>query len=135
MKRSIRADRLLVLVLLPLVMFIHGCSSKGRETTTVTGKVTYQGSPVSMGAIYFHGEGNQVAMGNIQQDGGFTATDVPVGEVRVSLQVRDPGAYGQQLKKDGNPKEKSNRPNTNSVTSVPTKYADPTTSGLKYLIE
>ena len=33
-----------------------------------------------MGAIYFHGEDNQVGMGNIGEDGSFTATDVPVGE-------------------------------------------------------
>jgi hypothetical protein len=123
--------RSLLLLALPLVLAPGaGCAGKARATTTVTGQVTYRGAPVTVGAIYFHGQDNQVAMGTIGADGTFTATDVPVGEVRVSLQVRDPVAYGQQLGKPGKTGADPGR-----VTSVPAKFADPKTSGVKYVIE
>jgi hypothetical protein len=82
-----------------------GC---GQSTSTFTGKVTYQGQPVTSGVIYFLGPAPkmQMGMGTIRDDGTYVATDVPVGEVRVSFQV---------------PK-------------LPAKYADPNTSGLVYAI-
>jgi hypothetical protein len=126
--------RSLALLLLAALTAGPGCAVK--RTTTIHGTVTYKGAPVSVGAIYFHGPDNRMAMGNLDEDGTFTATDVPLGEVRVSLQVRDPGAYAQQMK------DPRNRPAANpkggahaGVTSVPEKYADPNTSGLKYPID
>src|SRR5690348_11211775 len=125
--------RPLALLLLAALTAGPGCAVK--RTTTIHGTVTYKGAPVSVGAIYFHGPNDRMAMGPIAEDGTFTATDVPLGEVRVSLQVRDPGAYAQQMK------DPLNRPAPNpkggarpGVTSVPEKYADPNTSGLKYSI-
>jgi hypothetical protein len=112
-----------------------GCAGKSRATTTVSGQVTYRGAPVTVGVIYFHGPDDQVAMGTIAVDGTFTATDVPVGAVRVSLQVRDPGVYGQQLGKGAaNPPGKTGTDPVR-VTSVPAKFADPQTSGVRYVIE
>jgi hypothetical protein len=111
-----------------------GCSG-GPKTTTLNGTVTYKGAPVTMGAIYFHGPDNRVAMGNITEDGHFTATDVPLGEVRVSLQVRDPGAYNQQMQGTAaNPTPKPGSGHS-TVTRIPPKYADPNTSGLQYPID
>ena len=121
------------LFLLAVLVAAQGCSAR---KTTIHGTVTYKGAPVSVGAIYFHGPDNRMAMGNLAEDGTFTATDVPLGEVRVSLQVRDPGAYTRQMR------DPTNRPTGNpkggaapGVTSVPAKYADPDTSGLKYQID
>jgi hypothetical protein len=82
-----------------------GCSSPKR-LATLTGKVTYKGKPVSVGAIYFHGPADELAMGNLQEDGSFTATDLPIGVVKVSLRVQDPGVYAQQLKGQGASLEK-----------------------------
>src|SRR4051795_12679173 len=77
-------------------------------TSTFHGTVTYRGEPVTSGVIYFLGPAPkmQMGMGTIRDDGTYVATDVPVGEVRVSFQV---------------PK-------------LPAKYADPNTSGLVYAI-
>jgi hypothetical protein len=112
-----------------------GCSQK-RKTTTVSGRVTYKGEPVSVGAIYFHGSDDQVAMGTISKDGGFTVTDVPLGNVRVSLQVRDPGVYAQQLKQAGNNLDPNEATGQGAgVSSIPPKYADPQTSELVYRID
>jgi len=129
--RQLRIYWMGLLVLAGLAI-CSGCS--GRKNTTIKGKVTYQGAPVSVGAIYFHGSNDQVAMGNLDSDGRFTATDVPLGEVRVSLQVRDPGVYGQGMMgaPGGAAKNQEGPPR---VTSIPVKYADPNSSGLKYSID
>ncbi|HEY1378382.1 MAG TPA: hypothetical protein VGF55_16405 [Gemmataceae bacterium] len=88
-----------------LLALVCGC---GRSTSTFGGKVTFQGQPVTSGVIYFLGPAPkmQMGMGTIRDDGTYVATDVPVGEVRVSFQA---------------PK-------------LPAKYADPNTSGLVYTI-
>lgn len=104
-----------------------GCAKPGREVVTINGVVTYKGSLVIGGAIYLHSADNQVAMGAIHDDGTFTATEVPVGEVRVSFQFKDGGAAGGGGMYGGGAKPKG-------VTSLPEKYNDPNKSDLKYTI-
>ncbi len=127
--------RYMVLVSFVAVVSIAlGCSSPKPKLATLSGKVTYKGKPVSVGAIYFHGPADELAMGNLQEDGTFTATDLPIGQVRVSLRVQDPGVYAQQLKAPATlemPKSKDG----DKVTSLPNQYSDPATSGLTYTID
>ena len=85
---------------------LAGCSRSG--TSTFHGKVSYGDQPVTSGVIYFLGPAPdmRMGMGTIHDDGTYTATDVPVGQVRVSFQA--PG--------------------------VPRQFADPNTSSLVYTI-
>ncbi|HJZ59277.1 MAG TPA: hypothetical protein VKE74_30310 [Gemmataceae bacterium] len=85
---------------------LTGCGTPA--TSTFHGTVSYRGQPVKSGVIYFLGPAPQMrmGMGTIHDDGTYTATDVPVGEVRVSFQA--PG--------------------------LPERYADPNTSNLAYRI-
>lgn len=85
---------------------VAGCNQP--TTSTFGGKVSYQGQPVTSGVIYFLGPAPkyQMGMGTIRDDGTYSATDVPVGEVKVSFQA---------------PK-------------LPHKYGDPNQSGLVYTI-
>jgi hypothetical protein len=94
----------LTCVIVLLVVFT-GC---GKPTSTFHGKVSVRGQPVRSGVIYFLGPAPkmQMGMGTIHDDGTYVATDVPVGEVRVSFQA--PG--------------------------VPAQYADPNKSQLIYTI-
>jgi hypothetical protein len=89
-----------------VICVFTGCSRP--TTSTFHGTVTYNGKPVTSGVIYFLGPapGMQMGMGTIHDDGTYTATDVPVGEVRVSFQA--PG--------------------------LPNRFADPNTSTLVYTI-
>jgi len=64
----------------------------------------------------------------------FTATDLPIGEVRVSLRVQDPGVYSQQLKQQGQTLDRPKTTDSDKITSLPNQYSDPATSGLKYKI-
>jgi hypothetical protein len=77
-------------------------------TSTFHGTVSHRGQPVASGVIYFLGPAPEMrmGMGTIHDGGTYTATDVPVGEVRVSFQA--PG--------------------------LPAKYADPNKSDLIYTI-
>jgi hypothetical protein len=85
---------------------VTGCSKP--TTSTFYGIVSHHGQPVKSGVIYFLGPAPEMrmGMGTIYDDGTYTATDVPVGEVRVSFQA--PG--------------------------LPAKYADPNKSELIYTI-
>ncbi|HVK08029.1 MAG TPA: hypothetical protein VM597_04540 [Gemmataceae bacterium] len=95
-----------VLVVAVVLAVFTGCSAS--PTSTFHGKVDVGGRPVTSGVIYFLGPAPdmRMGMGTIHDDGTYTATDVPVGEVRVSFQA--PG--------------------------VPQWYADPNTSSLVYTI-
>jgi hypothetical protein len=88
-----------------LLALAAGC---GKPTSTFHGTVSYRGQPLRTGVIYFLGPAPQMqmGMGTIHDDGTYTATDVPVGEVRVSFQA--PG--------------------------LPRKYGDPNQSDLTYTI-
>jgi hypothetical protein len=85
---------------------LSGCSRP--TTSTFHGTVSYRGQPIRSGVIYFLGPAPQMqmGMGTIHDDGRYTATDVPVGKVRVSFQA--PG--------------------------LPAKYADPNKSEMTYTI-
>jgi hypothetical protein len=85
---------------------LAGCGQS--TTSTFHGNVSVGGQPVRSGVIYFLGPAPkmQMGMGTIHDDGTYTATDVPVGDVRVALQA--PG--------------------------VPSQFTDPNTSELVYVV-
>ena len=95
----------LVCTILALTL-LSGCAKP--QTSTFHGTVSCGGRPLSSGLICFLGPTPEMrmGMGTIQDNGMYTATDVPVGEVRVSLKA--PG--------------------------VPAKYSDPNKSELLYTI-
>jgi hypothetical protein len=98
--------RVLFLCTAAVLVAAAGCSKPA--TSTFHGTVTYRGKPLTSGVIFFLGPAPkmQMGMGTIHDDGTYSATDVPVGEVRVSFQA------------DG----------------LPEKYGDPNKSELKYTI-
>lgn len=52
-----------------------GCGPNRPETTSISGKVTYLGKPVTTGRIVFHPEdGRRPAMAAIEADGSYTLT-------------------------------------------------------------
>jgi hypothetical protein len=88
----------LVFASLALVV-LSGCSKP--TTSTFHGTVSFRGKPLRLGVIYFLGPAPamRMGMGTIHDDGTYTATDVPVGEVRVSFQAPGlPAKYGDPNK-------------------------------------
>jgi hypothetical protein len=88
------------------LVVLSGCSQP--TSSTFHGTVSFRGQPLKSGVIYFLGPAPQMrmGMGTIHDDGSYTATDVPLGEVRVAFQA--PG--------------------------LPTAYSDPNKSQISYTI-
>ena len=86
-------------LLLVLLAGVGGCG----RTAKVTGKVSYQGRPVTYGSVIFI-DGTKAAgrMGVIGADGSYTVEGVTPGNVEIGVISRDPskgrsGAKGERL--------------------------------------
>jgi hypothetical protein len=105
------------------VVAVAGCSGSVRKVT-VHGTISYQGQKLQSGILKFVGPEGAYSAAQIQEDGTFIITDVVPGEVKVGV-VEAPQGSG----KPGTSKEPKTPP-----VSLPEKYRDPETSGLKYTI-
>src|SRR5437868_4614763 len=61
-----------------------GCRSSPNPGK-VSGRVTYKGAPLKGGEVLFHSAGQGSYRGSINQDGTYEITDVPVGEMTVTV--------------------------------------------------
>jgi hypothetical protein len=101
-----------------------GCS--GNRRVTVEGTVTYKGTPVPAGyLVKFHGPGDHLEVGIIDEGGAYAVTDIPPGEVKVTVED-DPGMPATGTKSAGKA--------AGGKVAVPRKYMDADTSGLTFTI-
>lgn len=109
-----------------------GCS--GEKTVTVTGTVTLDGQPVTGGTVSFLPKSSGVPItAFISTEGTYRAESVPAGEVVVTLRPPPPegDSPGQVIKKRGELKgEAPEPPPPPPGADIPSRYADPETSGL-----
>jgi hypothetical protein len=126
-------------VFLALVASV-GAAGCGSSTSTVSGKVYYNGQPLPGGNVAFVGEKKTVSA-EIQEDGSYQAEKVPVGKVTITVEtnsIRPPRNFipkneppkgkkrpGSIAQKDPNERFKRFRP-------IPDKYGDPKQSPLSY---
>jgi hypothetical protein len=107
----------LALLALPLLV-AAGC---GGGDPTVSGKITFNGKPVTDGIINFQAKGSKPLGGGINSDGMYTF-ELPPGEYQVRIDAPPPYPPGW---KEGDPLPPLGpRP-------VPEKYASFNSSGLK----
>jgi hypothetical protein len=104
---------------------LAGCNANKR--LTITGTVTYKGKPLPSGIVRFYSGRDRMSMATVEADGTFAVTDVPPGPVKVTVEP-DPQASKHRSMGGG-----ANEPAPKPV-AIPSKYADPTTSGLEYNI-
>jgi hypothetical protein len=102
------------------IAVLTGCGDGGGATTSVQGKITYEGKPVTTGVINFQPARGQPLGGGIQADGSY-AFDLPPGDYRVRIDAPPavPAGY-----KEGGPVPKL------PPRLVPERYADYNTSDL-----
>jgi len=107
--------RVLPLVLL-LAVAAGGC---GRKTAPVRGKVTYMGTPLTMGTvIIISDDGLTSVRGPIQPDGTYEIAKAPIGKVKVGVSNPPPmGAPGGQAL-SGSPDD----PETKQAAALAAKY-------------
>jgi hypothetical protein len=68
-------------VVLALSLTAAGCGNKG----SISGKVTYDGSPLHYGTVSFVTDSGQVFRSEISDDGSYSIKDVPAGNVKIAV--------------------------------------------------
>jgi hypothetical protein len=124
------------------LMLLAGCGGgvNPNAPATVMGTVTYNRSPVTAGTISFHptdGAANRSTM-PIAADGTFSTTDVPAGEMIVTVETESANQK-KQVYGGGQTKDKQFSPVPEGATvgargayvKIPPKYADKSKSDLK----
>jgi hypothetical protein len=117
-----------------LGLALPGCGS--RPKGTVSGTVTYKGELVPSGTVAFYGPDDQVASAAIGPDGTYSASGVPLGDVKVTVTTPpppDPNA-AERLKKNPMIQERGIVIKQEKVVSVPRKYNLPGTSGISLTV-
>ncbi len=109
----------LVVVMACLLLPVSGCGN-GSGTATVSGKITYQGKPVTNGLINFMPSTGRPLGGGIRPDGTYEFR-LPPGEYKVRIDT--PPALPQGWK-EGDPPPKM------GPRQVPYQYGHFQTSGL-----
>jgi hypothetical protein len=85
MRRTINLSCVLILSC-PLIALM-GCGGSNK-TATVSGKVTYNGAPVTGGTLMFYSEGKtEPTPGPINADGTFAFGGVPTGPMKVVVET------------------------------------------------
>lgn len=116
-RKSAIACRLVLILIAPTaVAALPGC---GKVEGTVTGKVTYNGTPLKGGHVIFQGE--QSYSIPIGEDGKFTSPNMVAGAYKVCVETSSmkPRTAGQN---SGSGKEKNAGTELDADTKVPTGY-------------
>ncbi len=133
--------------MLPLFLVAVGCGKSTLPTATVSGKVTYKGQLLKGGSLAFF-LSNDLSKGTtatINEDGTYSATQVPVGEVKVTVETSSllpspspPPQVAKILPKDlpeGSPYAKPKQaPDPKNFVRIPDLYSSADTTKLKYTI-
>jgi hypothetical protein len=106
--------------LFAVACLLAGCGD-GQATTTVQGKLTFKGKPITYGLINFKPtSGGKLLGGGIQPDGTYQY-ELPPGDYQVRIESGAPATV------EG---EAATAPATPSGPQVPSKFANYATSGL-----
>jgi hypothetical protein len=143
--------RLMARVLPVVVLFSLGC---GKPTGDISGKVTYQGKPVSGGTITFlDADKRQVGSAILGADGEYSLIKVPAGPVKITVTTPTAPTVGRRSQDSSSqdkpdPRAKTPPPEVNPnapkwkggvnklrIVSVPAKYHTPEQSGLTYTVQ
>jgi hypothetical protein len=128
-----RRGRVLPLLLLALPL-ATGCG--GQTKGTVSGKVTYQGKPLSSGFVTFVLEKGSPLHSDIQSDGSYRMDNVPVGTVKIGIQPKSASNQPSPSAMPRDPREfaKIKKESTERGMPIPPKYTDPNRSELTYVV-
>ena len=128
----------LLLVLPFFLVLVLGCGSKGNPNAPakVHGKVTYKGAPVTAGTIQFLPKAAGTYTASIMPDATYSATDLPTGEMTVTVDTESANpnkkqpSYGGKKQMMGPIPQGVKAGPAGEYVKIPPKYAKAQTSGL-----
>jgi len=134
-----------LLFVLALLVIAAGCpKGKQAQSGILTGKLTFNDQPITLGNITFNSTGDEGSIrGEINPDGTYEAAGVPLGDVVVTVDTesfnpatknKEYGAERGKAFKLSAPKE-GMKESTGTYIKIPPKYANRETSTLKITVE
>jgi hypothetical protein len=125
-----------------LAFLALGCGGSNATVNTLEGKITYKGAEVTGGSIIFHPAGGGPIPGFIKADGTYIASDIPPGEVTVTIDTASVQNTGKPMISGGKApsgNDASKYPGGDiqggaKAVKIPAKYADRNKSGLKFTV-
>ena len=129
-----------LLLTLPLSLVLaFGCQKSSNAPAKLSGKVTYKGNPVTGGQMMFYTKDAGAYPATIAEDGMYSVSDVPTGEMTVTIDTETlnpkgktaPADYGKSDPRSGGKKmgggfipEGANTGGKGQYVKIPAKYAD-----------
>ena len=118
-------------------LLTSGC---GSNTSTVVGKVTYQGKPAAGGSVILYCPDKQIVRGIIGQDGTYSIPNVPCGQAIVTVQspARAPAGLRMQQSlppSSGGPAPPIVAAHDTGTVLIPQRYGLPEESGLSVVVD
>ena len=118
---------LFALVLPVMLLAIAGC---GPATTTVAGKVTYQGKTVVWGSVTLIASDGTVHQVGIGTDGTYTLPKVPLGSAKVGVESSAPPTGRTGERGDARGSVAPPPPPPGAWFAIPVTLSDPMKSGV-----
>ena len=135
MRQFVFASRRVAAVVCGIALvLVAGC---GGGKGNVSGKVTYEGKPLSFGTVQFMSPAGAVGT-EIGEDGSYSLSGVPVGMSKIAVTCQDPKfvEYMKALSASSrDPKLPKPKGNPEDFNKIPTKYGDFGLSGLTYEVK
>jgi hypothetical protein len=116
-----------IIALALLAVTAVGC---GSSAGTVTGKVTFQGEPITIGTIAFIGPTGKVVSATIR-DGAYTASDVETGLATVTVTSHEPSPM---MHPPTGPDPSAPPPPPLKYVPIPDRYSNAKRSGVTYTV-
>jgi len=117
-------------VLLPILLAVAGGCNR---TATVTGKVTYQGRPVTYGSVIFQSADKTARAGVIAADGSYRVEGVLPGRATIAVISQNP-AKGRSVVRVGKPAPTATGASPSEPATgwfpLPARFESPASSGL-----
>jgi hypothetical protein len=129
-ERRVRAGQGWLSALFTAALSAGGCGVGGDNPASVSGRVTFNGKPVTSGVVVLVGAGGKASdPGTVQPDGAFSIAKSPAGKVKVAFDnptpprvVNEPGV--------ANPEAKEQAETAARYTPTPQQYKNPDQSGV-----
>jgi hypothetical protein len=116
------------ILLFLMVLAAIGC---GRGKGSVSGKVTYQGKPLTSGVVIFiDDKGRPSSPATIGKDGNYLAPRVSTGAMKVAVDNPPPPSFPKDKADD--PTTKEARARAENYIPIPKKYKEANKSGLSF---